>query len=266
MNTSQLTPQLTPDARLNHLPAPTAAFAVPLSFVGAILLGSFFMCMHHRRKLKQERLTDAQKLSSTKEKIYLTSPHKPAHPATVIYLASSPSTPGSERSSYFAKSANDDIYTPVYTRREGEARQHTRQPFHIPTTVVTAPSLHSKHSYSYDPGDRGSRYTAPNTRSTKVPASMFKGAYKSPRMPPGLGHAEEEDEENASVNDSVINTYLTSSPIPPCLSPGMPAHPGKLHIRNDASSTYNFDKPLPSPYSEKEAYSVVDNVVMSRRR
>lgn len=270
-NTSQLTPQLT-DARMNHAPAPTAAFAIPLSFVGAILLGSCFMCMHNRRKLKQERLLDAQKLSSMKEKVHLASPYKSAQAPTVIYLSSAPSTPGSERGSYFAKSGEDDIYTPVYARREGEPRQYTRQPFQIPTTIITTPSIRSKNSlsYSHDNVDRGTRYTTPNPRSTKVPASLFKATCKSPAMPPGLGHAgaqvdEEEEGENASVNHSVISSYATLSPmIPSCLSPGMPTHPGKLHLRNDAPTAYDFEKPLPSPYSEKEAYRVVDDVVRSR--
>lgn len=197
------------------------------------------------------------------------SPSRASQAPKIIYLQSSPSYSGSERSSYYAKERSDDIFTPVYqstTRREAEPRHSTRQPFPLPATIITAPSVRYKHSPYTE--RNANAYMPPSNRHNKVPASLFKEAYKSPAITPGLGRGlGKEEEDNASVNESVIDNYLAPSPlVPPCLSPGMPTPPGRLHIRKETLSSLDLDKPLPSPYSEKEAYRVVEDVINSGRR
>jgi hypothetical protein len=278
MNTTQLNPQSAPDPSKNHMPTPTAAFAVPLSFVGVILLGSFFLCFHHRRKLKLERAMDAQRISATKEKqtFKLTSP---STAPSLVYLSRSSSL----EYLYDNKGRIGDNYTatPVsysQTRRQGQPRQSTRQPFSspLPTTLVTAPTIRrSNHSpYAAHPTLK-TTYSIPSSTSPTVPASLFRAAAQSsPKRPPGLGkrHLSEdsaaEEAENASINHDVISNYLAPSPIPPCLSPGMPSQPGKLHVRNEAARLFDFDKALPMsprPYTEDSAYRAVADVVRTKQ-
>lgn len=159
-----------PDINGNHVPVPVAALAIPLSFVGLILLCSLSLCFFHHRKLKQERAHDLQRLALAREKLGYglkqTSPKSSG--AHLIYLDSRPTSPGRKHSfkepvkrgySYY-----QDVYSPVYysrtrssdstppespryrhhqyqhhtshpstlshDRREGEPRQYTREPFY----------------------------------------------------------------------------------------------------------------------------------------
>jgi hypothetical protein len=285
LNSTQLNPELVPDLNANHVPPPTAAFAIPLSFLAAILLASVFLCLHHRRKLNEERALEKHKLNATREK-HLVSPGASSRVPSVIYLSSSA---GSDYMYAPKDAAQDDIYTPVYklssdsfpstyshARRESAPRTSTRQAFPIPATIVTAPTLHYKRS-SYDaPSGFNTSNSIPSGRATKVPASLFK-AHKSPVIhpPPGLGRQRdrrgsvvEDKEENASVNHSVISDYMAPSPVPPCLSPGMPAKPRKLYVRNGVDSLFDPDTTPPTNhrarYSDQAAYEVVDNVIRSK--
>lgn len=160
-----------PDINGNHVPVPVAALAIPLSFVGLILLFSLSLCLFHHRKLKQERAHDLQRLALAREKLgYGIKQASPKLSGTqLIYLDSRPASPGWKYSfkepvkrgySYY-----QDVYTPVYysrtrssdstppespgydhhqpqyhashpssrshSRREGDPRQYTRDPFYM---------------------------------------------------------------------------------------------------------------------------------------
>ena len=204
-----------PDINANHVPVPVAALAIPLSFVGLILLCSISLCFFHHRKLKQERAHDLQRLALARDKLGYgskqTSP-KSSGPR-VIYLDSRPTSPGRKYSfkepvkrgySYY-----QDVHTPVYysrtrssdstppespryhhqhqhhtsypssrshSRREGEPRQYTREPFH--TSVESTPMMEPLErgpSQDYFQLPYGYQLTSRSRQNPRrVPAGLFR--------------------------------------------------------------------------------------------
>lgn len=53
-----------PNLMQTHMPAPAAAYAVPLSLVGFVALSALILCIYHRRRLRSERTAENEKLSS----------------------------------------------------------------------------------------------------------------------------------------------------------------------------------------------------------
>ncbi|KAI0961004.1 hypothetical protein AcW1_000209 [Taiwanofungus camphoratus] len=224
-------PELVPVLDESRMPSPTAAYAVPLSLVISVLLAAGGLCMHHQRKLKDERQQDEKALSQPSLS------RQPSMDFTTLFdasIRSRSSTPASSRASSYRGSRDshdrwDDsswksdrtfaYKGPPSLRRE---RRVTREPFYT---------------------DSGRR-----RQPARVPASVFRAAM-SP-VPPtqskfsrsnSSGKAKESDEDedyNASVEDSVVSRYFHPSPIPPS-----PAPPERLHVRKCADP--DFDKPLP---------------------
>ncbi|KAF9654265.1 hypothetical protein BDM02DRAFT_64555 [Thelephora ganbajun] len=208
-----------PDINANRVPVPAAALAIPLSFVGVILLSCIFICFHHRRKLKQERAHDLQRLALAREKLgYGLKQASPKPSGThVIYLDSRPTSPSRKHSfkepvkrgySYY-----QDVYTPVYysrprspnstppespryyrqhnpphsssrshSRREGEPRQYTREPFYMDMERSPMEPLERGPSQDYFQLPYGYQYTSRSRQDSRnVPAGLFRSV-KSPVM------------------------------------------------------------------------------------
>ena len=206
-----------PDVDANHVPVPVAALAVPLSFVGLILFCSLFLCCHQHRKLKEERAHDLQRLALAREKLGYGA--KQASPKSsgshVIYLDSRPTSPGRKQSfkepvkrgySYY-----QDVYTPVYhsrarssdstllespryrhqqhptyqtsrshSRREGEPRQYTRDPFYREMERSPMEPLERGPSQDYFQLPYGYQYTS---RARQDPRNVSAGLFRSARSP-----------------------------------------------------------------------------------
>ncbi|KAI0327320.1 hypothetical protein GY45DRAFT_1149455 [Cubamyces sp. BRFM 1775] len=61
-------PQTLPSLDESHVPVPTAAYAVPLSLVGSVILAAGGLSVHQRRKLKNERLQEQASLAQAQQK------------------------------------------------------------------------------------------------------------------------------------------------------------------------------------------------------
>ena len=229
-----------PDINANHVPIPAAALAIPLSFVGVILFCSIFLCFHHHRKLKQERAHDLKRLAQAREKLgygpKLASPKSSG--SHVIYLDSRPTSPSQKRSfkepvkrgySYY-----QDVYTPVYrsrthssdstppespryyyqhhpshppprthSRREGDPRQYTREPFYRDMERTPIEALERGPSQDYFQLPYGYQQTSRSRQDPRnVPAGLFRSV-KSPVIQQQL--------------DESRHGYRSAYPVPPGL-------------------------------------------------
>ncbi|KAH9891140.1 hypothetical protein C8Q73DRAFT_792560 [Cubamyces lactineus] len=59
-------PQTLPSLDESHVPVPTAAYAVPLSLVGSVILAAGGLSVHQRRKLRNERLQEQAYLAQAR--------------------------------------------------------------------------------------------------------------------------------------------------------------------------------------------------------
>ncbi|EPQ61150.1 hypothetical protein GLOTRDRAFT_135689 [Gloeophyllum trabeum ATCC 11539] len=256
--TSDVVSNSYPDLAAAHAPPPVAAFAIPLSIVGAIIVAAVVLGILHWRKLKQERLRDAENLKSISDRDYMSrrssllsstsrkSDEKmdrwgPGYMGSFAREEQYPSTTYAEpvQPMRGPSPAHWDPCPPQYTwsaRREPERRYITRQAF--PEDHYTAPS--------YSHSLRGS---FPPSRS--VPASTFR----SPRVGPGpsvLHHMprppdppQQDCHRNAAVNHSVISNYLQPSPIPCSLWPSSP--PSGSPSAYDRGAMHFVPDPVPEP-------------------
>ena len=236
-----------PDIDANHVPVPVAALAIPLSFVGLILFCCLLLCLHHRRKFKQERAQDLQRLALVREKLGYglkqASP-KPSGPQ-VIYLDSRPTSPGQSCSfkepvrrgwSYY-----QDIYTPEYhsrsrssdstlpespmyyrphqyypsypssrshSRREGQPRHHTREAFYREMDRTPMDPLERGPSQDYFQLPYGYQYTS--TRPRQEPRNVPAGLFRSAKSPTMHRHYDETQSRRSAQHR---NAY----PVPPGL-------------------------------------------------
>lgn len=214
-----------PDIDASHAPIPVAALAVPLSFVGLILFCSLFLCCHQHRKLKEERAHDLQRLTLAREKLgYGAKQVSPKSSGShVIYLDSRPKSPGRKHSfkepvkrgySYY-----QDVYTPVYhsrtrssdstllesprycyqqrpthqpsrghSRREGEPRQYTRDPFYREMERIPVEPLERGPSQDYFQLPYGYQYTS---KPRQDPRNVSAGLFRSARSPITQGRRDE---------------------------------------------------------------------------
>jgi hypothetical protein len=220
---------------------PTAAFAVPLSLVAAILLVAGGLSLHHRRKLGAERTRDAEQLALSRQSSLNSFKSSSTRSDDVEHALSVLSRNGAP--------VPVPLFMPVDVRRE--PRQFTREAY----PQYTAPSHQSTNEIT-------STYYA---RTTASPVhSPPKHQYLPPITTSTRGLLDE-DEDNATATHSVISSYMQPSPIPPsCLL----SAPERLHIRTEAveaplpQNTKLFeyvDKPLPpSPQPEAPSANVYD--------
>ena len=202
---------------------------------------SIFLCCHHHRKLKQERAHDLQRLALAREKLGygLKQASPKSSGSRVIYLDSRPTSPGRDRSfkepvkrgySYY-----QDVYTPVYSRtrssdstppespryyhqqhpprpssrshsrREGEPRQYTREPFYRDMDRTPMDPLERGPSQDYFQLPYGYQHTPKARRDARnVPAGLFRSV-RSPIT-------QERPDENLSRHQ-----YRNAYPVPPGL-------------------------------------------------
>ncbi|KAI0719092.1 hypothetical protein C8T65DRAFT_569636 [Cerioporus squamosus] len=277
----QSTSSQTPSLNETRMPAPTAAYAVPLSLVLSVLLAAGGLSLHQRRKLRAERKLEHEALKTRAT----LSRHSTLSFAGFMALGRGPSPAASSRSTsvnlmrawrrdvsrynhdhshdpsvlpdddhtYVAKSSDARSVLSISSRGslpKREPRPQTREPFHTSSSQV---------------------------RRTTVPAGLFRMGV-SPMAP----HRDDNDDDwgklkrvdkrphdvddgtvNASVNDEVMSRYFEFSPIP--LSPPAPREvsrvsvPERLHVRRYAENALQYDKALPpSPgVAEKDLYDVV---------
>ncbi|KAF9074003.1 hypothetical protein BDP27DRAFT_1416691 [Rhodocollybia butyracea] len=108
-------------------PPPTAAFAVPLSVVGAILLVAVFLSLRHNRKLAEERAQDIEKLVPSRTSS-ITSSFKSGfsrqsdieHALNVLSKANSQGD---------VRAMPVPLFMPVDISVRGEARRNTRESY-----------------------------------------------------------------------------------------------------------------------------------------
>ncbi|PSS31927.1 hypothetical protein PHLCEN_2v2308 [Hermanssonia centrifuga] len=187
------------------MPVSTAAYAVPLSLAGSIILVATFLGIHHHRKLLMDRANEREQ-------------DKSLGLGRRLSLWNRRSSSGSSSARDGKKHEDDEPdnltrpYVPnlPYTNRP-QVRQPTRSPF------VNSP------------------ITTRHTGHATAPVSLFRSTL-SPRIPhsPRPEGERGEDGINASVNDGVVSHYLQLSPIPPFFSsphlgptPPKPAHTRK---------------------------------------
>jgi len=247
-----------PDINANHVPVPAAALAIPLSFVGVILFCSIFLCCHHHRKLKQERAHDLQRLALAREKLGygLKEASSKSSGSHVIYLDSRPTSPGRNHSykepvkrgySYY-----QDVYTPVYhsrtrssdstppespryyyqqrpphppsrghSRREGDPRQYTREPFYRDMERTPMDPLERGPSQDYFQLPYGYQYTS---RARRDPRNVPAGLFRSVRSPIMQGRYDENQSRHQHRN---------AYPTPPGLEQYHHSHRSEPHSERE---------------------------------
>lgn len=227
-----------------HKPPPTAAFAIPLSLVAAIVLAASCLFFRHRRQLRKERTRDAEKFA----------------------LSRGASFSSSLKSGYSSRSRRNEVehaldvlarnelgnavpvplFMPrVEVRREREPRRSTRAPFPREGHAFGPPP-----SYAYaTPNDgqhaRSARY--PSSRQSSGRSKLYTVASSTKHGRPSRSTSDDE----SGVTHSVLAEYLDqSSPVPPtCLL----SAPQRLHVRNEAAGgRLNREKPLPRSPQRRE--------------
>lgn len=215
-----------PNLAQSHSPGSTAAYAVPLSLAGSIVLVASIVCAIQRRKLLHERT-----ISQEESKIFqgLFGGRLIGFPTSHTGESSLKVYQSGEFDDEGGKSPTrgSDIFTRPYVPHLHKHRQ---------------PRIATKEPFS----------TTATGRAT-VPASYFKTSL-SPRVPYAAAHTpgaergytprtagvESTKEVNAAVNEDVVANYLQPSPIPPSLSPA-PMH--QAHLRKQIPSTNADNKP-----------------------
>ena len=208
----------------SHMPSPrslaqspsagaTAAYAVPLSLAGSIILFSAIVCAFQRRKLLHERAV-TEEFKSFQDTFCAGRWRR----FTLWCVGSAiPTGRNSQTSAGDVEKVaeSEDIFTRPYIPQlgagTGRPRPATREPFHA----------------------------AASARPT-VPAEYFKTSL-SPRVPylpaqsPGVirvySSKRESEGLNAAVNDNVVSRYLHPSPAPPDWLTAPPTPMQRAHVR-----------------------------------
>lgn len=243
-----------PDYNSLSRPAPTAAYAVPLSLVGSVLLVAGVLGVYHRRKLREEqaqkpRRPTYQRAASS----YTRFPQRHARAGVASNIGSRPSTPTASvadsyhESKYYEEghvATEDDrrsLYSVASLKRQPMVRRTTREPF--PRDV-------------HQP-----RITCDRRRPAKMPAGVFRAGV-SP-VPPKLSRSSSIRSDASTIRrekaearlarksqdagdglGAVVDRYFHPSPIPS--SPRLPP-PDRLHTRRNTKEypCLSYEKPLP---------------------
>lgn len=215
-----------PNLAQSHSPGSTAAYAVPLSLAGAVVLVASMVCAIQRRKLLHER-TISQEESKIFQGLFggrLVGFHTSHSGESSLKVHQSGEFDDEEKES---PTRGSDIFTRPYVPHLHKHRQ---------------PRIATKEPFS-----------STATGRATVPASYFKTSL-SPRVPyaaaytpgtergylPRTARADSSKEVNAAVNEDVVANYLQPSPVPPSLSPA-PMH--QAHLRKQISSADAGHKP-----------------------
>ena len=206
-----LNPSVVPYLTATRTPPPVAAFAVPLSLVGTILLVAAALSLRHHRHLKDERARDAEKIDLSRRSSFNSCKSVSTGQSDVKYTPDSNVTHGMTPTSVW----------PIVVQRE--PRQQTRQAF---------PTAYSMMAPSENPCK-----TVP-IGTTGPPSRCL--THVRPKSVADVDC----DTFGASVTNLVLPSYLLPSPT---LPPSLLSAPQQLHVRGEAAlspSSYS-NKPLP---------------------
>jgi len=224
---------VTPQDLTTRRPPSTAAFAVPLSAIGAIFVIAAGLAFRHRRKLREERAKDAEKLALSRQSSI--NSYKSAGEVQYALDVLSRHEIG-----YGTAPAPVPLFMPVERVSEHrEPRWPTERVFAPASFVACTPSARSPESI------RTSRSRPLLTRSGLSPRSDVQtllGANDTANL-----------SEDLATHSVIADYFQPSPPLPPSLLAG----PQSVHVRNEVvclpvsahMDVYN-DKPLPrSPRS-----------------
>ena len=207
VNTSS--PSATPqDLATRRMPS-TAAFAIPLSAIGAILILAAGLAFQHRRKLGEERTNDAEKLDLSRQSSIHT--HESAGQVQYALDVLSRHDIG-----YGAAPAPVPLFMPV-------ERDSARWDYRWPTKVAFVPAS----SVAQTSVKSFKAVRAPKSRPllTRLGLSSRSDAH----TPPGTNNAAKWNEDPATY--SIIADYVTPSPP---LPPSLLTAPERAYVRNEA--------------------------------
>jgi hypothetical protein len=221
VNTSS--PLATPQDLATRKPPSTAAFAVPLSAIGAILVIAAGLAFRHRRKLGEERAKDTEKLALSRQSSF----HSYKSAEKVQYALDVLSR---HEIGYGAASAPVPLFMPM--ERQGvrrEPRRSTKMAF-APASYVACTPFRSSESIR-----------APRSRPllTRTGLSSRSDVYAN----------DASNKDEGSATHSVVADYMMPSPPLPS---SLLAAPQRVHVRNEvpghllaAHKNLYDDKPLP---------------------
>jgi hypothetical protein len=224
-------PDPSPNLLATHAPPPTAAFAVPLSAVGAILLLAGWLGLRNNKRLAEERAQEAirrampipgtpsQASNTTKDDVEI----------ALEALQRSP------RCSEIPPPTFLSVFAPV----EQRCLKQTRQPYVVnPDPYMTPPSMEKMRTR----GSSNSRYCRNLTRNHSV-ASNYS--------------------TEGSATDSVIDDYFNSSGMrTPQVPSSLIAAPQRLHLRQDA----DHERQEYTEMSHVDLYDSIARNLLSYRR
>lgn len=241
--------QSLPDYASLSRPAPTAAYAVPLSLVGAVLLIAGALGAYHRRKLREER---AQKPSRPRYQraasSYTRFPERHGRSDIARSLESRPSTPtASMAGSYHEYKHYDEdhvpteddcrsLYSVASLKRQPMVRRPTREPFprdvHPPRVTYDRRRPAKMAAGAFRAG------VSPALPKLSRSSSIRSGASTIRREKAQARPARKSQDADDSLG-AVVDRYFHPSPR---LSP-----PERLHTRRNTKdySALSYEKPLP---------------------
>jgi hypothetical protein len=230
---------------------PTAAFAVPLSAVAAIILIASGLFLKHRRKLQVRRAKDIE---------------KPSHTGTF-----------SSYKSHASRGSDVDHALPVLSRHH--PYRSPPLPLFMPPDYgmkqQPAASLSKRHKFPqptyarwdppvYDYVQRDPPTSAAETRSSSSSVGYPRRSQR-PRLPPiattGSFMSSTDPATLAVLADYVLPspTLPSSTSAPRCLLPA----PQQLHLRDDGTRSYSMDD---RRRSERDLYERVESKLDMYRR
>ena len=273
------------------MPAPAAAYAVPLALAGTIILAASIVGIHQYRKLLQERREEKERLAQSTDRgprrMGLGSPMSSFRTTWSDRTDKSAGTLGygGEVEKVQIMPDKTDIYTRMYVptgdrgRYPGPTndreRERTREAFRrrdvhaYPATPTPAGRGHAYPATS-TPAHRGHAQRNITPVHPTVPVGVFRSAM-SPQVPqvPQVprsapqgesrakhGRRDVEAQMNANTNDNVVSHYLRPSPVP-----GYPASPSQAHVRRAAP----YPAPSPNP-ADDALYNAVERKLYHSRR
>lgn len=196
-----------------RIPPPTAAFAVPLSAVGAILVVAGTLWARSNRKLTKERALEAEKLSTASRRSSY------SHKSEYSNHGDLERALGDLSKHHIPYASHD---TPMFVSSGHGRGSDRRQPRRATRQAFVGHSSDSYTQSSYS-SHRSSRASSPSytARSSRSFPDRRRDRYQ-------------EDEEDDGVTGSVIGDYMepehAASP-PRCLLPA----PQRVHVRSPAA-------------------------------
>ncbi|KAJ7591371.1 hypothetical protein C8J56DRAFT_560955 [Mycena floridula] len=210
-----------------RIPPPTAAFAIPLSIVGAILLAAGALSARHNRRLGEEQARESEKLKSNSQ------------------------VPGDEKSGIrdIEEGLAMERRLPLFSGAR-EPRRVTRQAFLPSSYARSLASNHGAHFLSRSSTRETDRSFAARSVHSLTPSSRHS-RHILPSRNQGLY-----DDDSSTVTGSILGDYM-ASPLPP---PGcLVSAPQRLHVRREATreSGY-FGRYLPEEEYEHDMTGMVE--------